>query len=125
MNRHDIHLLQQVRGYPALTITLPTHGTAPDNQQDPIRVRNLVTEATNRLLNEFGRREIEPLLSQLERLVSEIDFRYTLALFVTQNFARVYQIPFDLQERIKVVLSKQGRVVFVDTRSWPSTNGSR
>jgi hypothetical protein len=88
MNRHDIRLLQQVRSYPALTITLPTHRTSPDNQHDP-----------------------------MERLVSEIDFPYGLdglALFVTQDFARAYQIPFDLQERIEVVLSKQGRVVFVD-----------
>jgi len=61
MNRHDIQLLQQVRGNPALTITLPTHRTSPDNRQDPIRVRNLVTEATNRLLEQFGRREIETL----------------------------------------------------------------
>jgi len=105
MNRHDIQLLQQVRGNPALTITLPTHRTSPDNRQDPIRVRNLVTEATNRLLEQFGRREIEPLLTRLESLVSEIDFRYTLdglALFVTQDFARAYQIPFDLPERVVV-----------------------
>ena len=48
MNRHDIRLLQAVRLYPSVTITLPTHRTSPDNKQDPIRVRNLVTEATNR-----------------------------------------------------------------------------
>ncbi len=105
MNRHDIHLLQQVRGYPALTITLPTHRTSPDNRQDPIRVRNLMTQATNRLLNDFKRREVEPLLARLERLVSEIDFRYTLdglALFVTQDFARAFQVPFRLKERIVV-----------------------
>lgn len=105
MNRHDIRLLQQVRGYLALTITLPTHRTSPDNRQDPIRVRNLVTQAANRLLGEFSRREVEPLLARLERLVSEIDFRHTLdglALFVTQDFARAFQVPFRLKERVVV-----------------------
>lgn len=105
MNRHDIHLLQQIRSYPALTITLPTHRTSPDNRQDPIRVRNLVTQATNRLLDEFKRREVDPLLARLERLVSEIDFRYTLdglALFVAQDFARAFQVPFRLKERVVV-----------------------
>lgn len=32
MNRHDIYLLQQIRGYPALSITLPTHRTSPANK---------------------------------------------------------------------------------------------
>jgi hypothetical protein len=45
MNRHEIHLLQQIRGYPVLTITLPTHRTSPDNRQDLIRVKNLVEQA--------------------------------------------------------------------------------
>jgi len=27
MNQHDVHLLQRISGYPALTITLPTHLT--------------------------------------------------------------------------------------------------
>lgn len=105
MNRHDIHLLQQVRGYPALTITLPTHRTSPDNRQDPIRVRNLVDQATNRLLAEFKRREVEPLLARLERLVNGIDYRYTLdglALFVNQDFARAFQLPFRLKERVVI-----------------------
>jgi hypothetical protein len=132
MNRHDIQLLQQVRGYPALTITLPTHRTSPDNQQDPIRVRDLVTEATNRLLEEFGRRKIDPLLSRLEGLVSEIDFRYTLD-GVEEDFhypatvaaSGMHLSPADdstapgvmddaADQIIEVVLSKQGRVVFVD-----------
>jgi len=103
MNRHDIHLLQQISGYPALTITLPTHRTAPDNRQDPIRVRNLVDQATSRLLSEFSKREIAPLLDRLEKLIAEIDYRYTLdglALFVNQEFARAVQLPFALQERV-------------------------
>ncbi len=105
MNRHDIHLLQQMRGYPALTITLPTHRTSPDNRQDPIRVRNLVTQATDRLLGEFKRREVDPLLTLLERMVSTIDYRHTLdglALFVNQDFARTFQVPFTLKERVIV-----------------------
>jgi len=105
MNRHDVYLLQQVRGYPALTITLPTHRTAPDNRQDPIRVRNLVQQASERLLAEIGRREAEPLLTRLEQLVAQVDFRHTLdglALFVHRDFARAFNLPFSLPERVVV-----------------------
>ena len=62
MNLHDLHELQNVHTYPCLTITLPTHRTSPDNKQDPIRVKNLVTEGTNRLLGEFSKREVAPLI---------------------------------------------------------------
>ena len=46
MNRFDVQRLQSMRGYPFLSLLLPTHRTVPANLQDPIRVRNLVKEAT-------------------------------------------------------------------------------
>jgi hypothetical protein len=105
MNRHDIHLLQQISGYPSLTITLPTHRTAPENRQDPIRLRNLVSQATDRLLKEFSKRDMNTLLSRLDQLVNQIDFRNTLdglAIFVNNDFARTFQLPFTLKERVAV-----------------------
>ncbi len=105
MNRQDILLLQQISGYPALTITLPTHRTSPDNRQDPIRLKNLVTQATEQLLGEFSRREIEPLLTRLNELAENIDYRYTLdglILCVNRDFGVVYQLPFTLPERVVI-----------------------
>lgn len=105
MNKHDIDLLQKISGYPALTITLPTHRTSPENRQDPIRVSNLVSEAHERLLAEFPKREVEPLLTRLDKLVETIDYRYTLdglALFVNRDFARAFFLPFSLKERVAV-----------------------
>jgi hypothetical protein len=105
MNRHDLHELQDVRTYPCLTITLPTHRTRPDNKQDPIRVKNLVTEGTNRLLGEFSKREVAPLLERLGTLVDAIDYQYTLdglILVVNRDIAREYVLPFTLNERVVV-----------------------
>jgi Bacterial archaeo-eukaryotic release factor family 3 len=105
MNLHDIHELQQIHAYPCLTITLPTHRTWPDNRADPIRVKNLVTEATNRLLGEFSKRDVTPLLERLDALVADIDYKYTLdglVLTVNQEMAREFVLPFDLAERVVV-----------------------
>ncbi len=105
MNRHEIHILQQMSGYPAVTLTLPVHRTSPENQQDPIRVKNLVEQAANRLLTEFGKREIAPLLTRLEKLVEGIDYRYTLdglALFANRDFARAVHLPFTLKEGVHI-----------------------
>lgn len=103
MNRAELQTIQSYQGYPSLTITLPTHRTSPDNKQDPIRVRNLVTQMTNRLLEEFSRREVEPLLKALDELVNEIDYRYTLdglVIFVNQDVAQKHYLPFTLPERV-------------------------
>lgn len=105
MNRQDIRLLQQMRGYPALTITLPTYRTSPDNKQDPVQLKNLVTEAANRLLGEFDKRELAPLLQRLEQLAATVDFRNTLdglALYVNRDFARAFYLPFALKARVVV-----------------------
>jgi hypothetical protein len=105
MNIHDVVLLQKMSGYPALTITLPTHRTSPDNRQDPIRLGNLVAEAQERLLAEFTKREIGPLLARLDELVESIDYRSSLdglVLFVNRDFARVFFLPFSLKERVVV-----------------------
>jgi Bacterial archaeo-eukaryotic release factor family 3 len=105
MNLHDLHELQEIHTYPCLTITLPTHRTWPDNKQDPIRVKNLVTEATNRLLGEFPKREVGPLLERLDAVVAGIDYKYTLdglVLAVTKDLAREYVLPFGLAERVVV-----------------------
>ena len=105
MNRHEVRLLQQIRQYPCVTITMPTHRSAPQNKQDPVRLKNLAAEAANRLLGEFSKREIETVLSRLDRLVAEVDFRNTtdgLALFVNQDFARAVYLPFSTKERVVV-----------------------
>jgi len=105
MNLHDVHELQGVQTYPCLTITLPTHRTSPDNRQDPIRVKNLVTEGTNRLLGEFPKREVAPLIDRLNTLVDTIDYKYTLdglLLVVNRDMAREYVLPFTLNERVVV-----------------------
>ncbi|NLX35248.1 MAG: hypothetical protein GXY68_00990 [Chloroflexi bacterium] len=105
MNQHDVHLLQRVSGYPAVTITLPTHRTSPDNKQDPIRVKNLVDQAIERLLREFNQRDLAPLLERFDRLVAEIDYTNALdglALFVNRDISRAFYLPFDLPERVVV-----------------------
>jgi hypothetical protein len=105
MNIHDVNLIKQSQGYPAVTITLPTHRFAPENKQDPIRVKNLVEQATNRLLAEFGKREIEALVARLQALAESIDYQNTLdglAIFVNHDFGKVISLPFTLKERVVV-----------------------
>ncbi|MGQ9683860.1 MAG: AOC03_06830 family ribosome hibernation factor [Anaerolineae bacterium] len=105
MNRLDVQLLQSVRGYPAVSILLPTHRHSPANQQDPIRVKNLVRQAADRLLAELPKREVEPLLMRLQALTDKIDYLHALdglALFAHRDWARAFYLPFAVRERVVI-----------------------
>ncbi len=105
ITRRDLKQLQSLNSVPALSILLPTHRTSPDNKQDPIRVKNLVDEAKERLKEEFSSRELEPLFNKLDTLVSEIDYPHTLdglALYVSHDFAQCYYLPFTVPARVVI-----------------------
>lgn len=105
MNRHGIQILQNIRGYPALSVLVPTHRAPPGDRQDQIRVKNLVVQAIDRLLAEFSKREINRLLAQLRKLLAQIDYSRTLeglALFVNRDFARKFYLPFSVKEKVLV-----------------------
>lgn len=105
MNRQDILRLASARGHPCLSITLPTHRTAPDNRQDSIRLKNLLRQADERLAGAPDQRAAAAVLRALEQIAESIDSRYHLdglALFVSADVARVYRVPFTLPERVIV-----------------------
>lgn len=59
---------------PCLSLYQPTHRCRPENQQDPIRFRNLVKELESSLLKEVSAIEARPLLEPFEALSHDHDF---------------------------------------------------
>ena len=103
MNRQDILDLQRHRSHPSVSILLPTHRTSPDNKRDPILLKNLATEATDRLVELLGKRDAAPMIRKLEVQVAAIDLRHTLdgmAIFVNDAHAGVYLLPVPLNPRV-------------------------
>lgn len=121
MKRADLLALQAHEGYPMLSILLPTHRTSPENQADPILCRNLVREATERLQEELGKREVAQILAEVEVLVEEMDWAHTLdglAIFASEGHAQVVPLPYKVKPRVVVDHSYATRdVVFAFNRS--------
>lgn len=59
---------------PCLSLYQPTHRRYPENQQDPIRFRNLVREMEASLRQKYPALESEPLLAPFEALARNRDF---------------------------------------------------
>jgi hypothetical protein len=57
---------------------LNTHQVYPENSQDQILLKNLLKEAKDKVINEFGKRDVAQLLNYIESVGSEIDVNYNL-----------------------------------------------
>jgi hypothetical protein len=101
----ELRRLQSHRDYPSVSILAPTHRTAPANKRDPIVVKNLVTEALNRLEAEFPKREVAAVVKNLNKLVSKVDWAHTLdglALYASREVATAVDLPFKVKARAVV-----------------------
>lgn len=105
MTRRDIAQLQTINEYPSVSILLPTHRTIPEKLQDPIRLKDLIRTAFNRLTAEFPERELTSLFAHLDKLYDQIDFTATLdglALFANKHFSALYILPFPVKEQVVI-----------------------
>ena len=91
---------------PCLSLYQPTHRTHPDNQQDPIRFRNLLKELAQSLQETYPAQDARPLLKQFEELAQNRDFwNCTLdgiAVLAAPGMFRVYNLPRPVRELVVV-----------------------
>jgi hypothetical protein len=86
---------------------MPTHRVGREIQQDPIRLKNLLGEAEERLIAAGARPpEARSLLEPAQRLVSDGLFWQRqsdgLAMFISVGLFRLYRLPFDFETLVVV-----------------------
>jgi hypothetical protein len=81
---------------PCLSLYQPTHRHHPDNEQDPIRFRNLLKALEESLRQKYSTRDVRPLLEPFQRLAGDRDFwNHTLdglAVLGAPGLFRVYRL---------------------------------
>jgi hypothetical protein len=89
---------------PCISLYQPTHRRHPENQQDPIRYRNLLAEMENSLRQKYPAGEVETLLEKFRALERDDDFwnhrTDGLAILSSPGTFRV----FDLQRTVPELL---------------------
>lgn len=76
--KEQLQKLATEKNTPCVTISLNTHRTHPHNVKDEVLLENLVKEAEERVIAEFGKRPVTSLLEKLESISAEIDVNYNL-----------------------------------------------
>lgn len=90
-----------------VTITLPTHKKGEESKQDPIRFKNLLNEAHQKLSTKLsGTVNIDKFLKPAKELLekplywSHLD--RGLVVYITENSFRVHKLPYLLKEQVFV-----------------------
>lgn len=123
LSRSELKSLQAHRAYPSVSVLAPTHRTAPANRQDPIRVKNLVRKAIQRLHKEFRKRDVAAIVKNLQKLVENVDWQHTLdglALFASAENLVALSLPFRVKPRAMIDATFATRdLVYALNRSAP------
>ena len=101
----DVQLLAESVGPHRVSLFLPTHRSGREQAQDPIRLRNLVTEAGAELVATGLRSpDAERLLAPISDLVADQPFwahqEQGLALYVADGFLATYRLPVPVDELV-------------------------
>jgi hypothetical protein len=108
LSKGALRSLVEPRQGPCVTLFMPTHDAGADIQQDPIRFKNLLRKAEDRL-REKGLRppEIDAMLGEARRLLDldRIFWRSPMAgfvLFAAPGFFKYLHVPLKVPEHIHV-----------------------
>lgn len=117
----QIRALSGMPSGPCVSIYLPTHRHHPDNQQDPIRYRNLVKAAEESLARKYAGRETRALVEPLRALGTNSEFwNHTLdglAVLATAERFEVIPLQETLRELVVVADSPHLKPLFHVTQS--------
>lgn len=103
--RQTLEALAAEVNTPCVTISLNTHRTHPDNAQDVILLKNLINEAEERVISEFGKRDVAPLLEKLSTI--EVDENYnldSLHIYLSNDTKEIIRSPWTVEQN-KVAIS--------------------
>lgn len=88
--------LSKIKAPVCVTVILQTHKTHPENQQDSILLKNLITEAGRRLEKEYDQNIAKRYTEKLNKLAASIDHNYNddgLLLFVNDEIEESLKVP--------------------------------
>lgn len=103
LKKNELKELAEIEGEWCVSLYMPTHRAGRETQQDPIRLRNLISQAQEMLI-EYGvrRPDVEELMRPVEGLLTDTNFwQYQgdgLAAFLSPGYSRTFRLPFRFDE---------------------------
>lgn len=107
VSEKTIHELIEKNSDVSVTITLPTHKKGEESKQDPIRFKNLLTEAAEKIKEINSKNGFaDNLLKQARQLLDKPLFwshlDKGLAIYISTDRFDVYKLPYEIEEQVFV-----------------------
>jgi hypothetical protein len=107
LSREDLRTLVEMRQKPCVSVFLPTHRAGTQSQEDRIRLKNLLTEAEERIVAldvraTEARQMLQPAWELLDAALFWQEQSDGLAIFLSPGFFRVYRLPLAFAELLVV-----------------------
>ena len=107
LTRAELEQLMRKEQQWCVSIYMPTHRTGTETQQGPIRLKNLLREAGERLSDRgVGTRDVQEMLDPASKLLQDSYFWQHqsdgLAIFLSSNRVRRYRLPLNFEELVVV-----------------------
>jgi hypothetical protein len=117
LNPTDLRSLIAQQGKWCVSVYMPTHRLGREQQQDPIRLKNLLAEAEAKLLaNGLRRPKVQKLMQPAEELLWDKGFWQHqsdgLAMFLSNDFFMKYRLPVDFEELLIITKSFHTKPLF-------------
>jgi len=99
--KERLNKLASEHSTPSVTISLNTHRTHPDNDKDAILLKNLLKEAENRVVEEYGKRPAAKVLERIASIAGKVDVRCnldSLHIFLSEDTQEVIRIAWPIAE---------------------------
>ncbi len=103
----DLRVLAERRQWPCVSLFLPTHRMGKDTREDPIRLRNAVGGAKDRLTQAgYPKDRVAQMLEPVNDLIASRDFwlhqSSGLAVFLAPDFFEYDRVPLKLHDDVVV-----------------------
>jgi len=99
--KQQLEKLATEKNTPCVTISLNTHRTHPENTQDVVKLKNLLKEAKERVINEYGKRPVSSLLERLSEIENEIEVNSnldSLHIYISNNTKEIIKSAWSTNE---------------------------
>ncbi|MEC5209704.1 alkylhydroperoxidase/carboxymuconolactone decarboxylase family protein YurZ [Psychrobacter sp. PL15] len=97
--------LRETKANPAVSIFVKTHREHPENEKDPIALKNQLKVAEERLIKEYDKRTATTILDKIHAEIKELNHNYnldTLAVFASTDDVQIVRMPIDTVERVVI-----------------------
>jgi hypothetical protein len=101
--KQQLETLHQESGAPCVSISLNTHRTHPQNAADAIVLKNLLKQAEDRIIHEFGKRPVQDLLDKINTIETQIDHNHnldSLNIFLSNETTQIIRSAWPVQDNV-------------------------